>query len=251
MSVFVVDDEKIIRDGLCQHIPWNELGFCLAGSASSGSEALEACKKIVPDLVITDIRMSGMSGLDFVEKLKTVEPGIRFIIISGYEEFSYAQKAVSLGVEEYMLKPIYKPDLVTVLDRVRNKFLEERDKNWQSENSVTSGTTDSAVFQVTQYIATEYRDATLVKAAEYVSLTPEYLSTLFRDTMNISFHDHLQAVRMKNASYLLLNTQLKCYEVASRVGYTDAEYFSKIFRQYYGYSPKECKKGVAACEKNL
>lgn len=106
LSVVLVDDEEIIRDGLFNGVDWGSLGLEVVGQAEDGEQALELVAAKKPDIVITDIKMSFIDGLEFIERVKPVYPGIYIIIISGYDEFQYAQKAVKLGAYDYILKPI-------------------------------------------------------------------------------------------------------------------------------------------------
>lgn len=105
-SVIFVDDEQLIREGLAKNIPWKDLNLNLSGIASNGKEALLLAKKIHPDIVITDIRMPFLDGLELIEKIRDLNYRCKFIVISGYEEFDYALKAINLGVSAFIIKPI-------------------------------------------------------------------------------------------------------------------------------------------------
>lgn len=229
IKVLVVDDEKIIRDGLCKTIPWQEMGYELVGDAANGKEVLATVKDSLPDLIITDIRMPWMSGLDMIEKLRELYPAMQFIVLSGYEEFAYAQKAITLGVVEYMLKPIYRPDLMAVLERVKLRLEEPQGRDTASHSSIVS--------RALEYIASNYSEATLKRAAMSCGVTPEYLSTLIRSETGANFSDHLKEARMERAKFLLGKTLLKNYEIADAVGYSDARHFSQTFKKSCGMLP--------------
>ena len=111
IKVLVADDEEIVRTSLVDMIPWQELGMVLVGSVRNGLEALDVVSDDPPDIVITDIRMPMMDGLELIEKIKMLSPDTEIIILSGFSEFSYAQKAMSYGVKHYLLKPTRKEDL--------------------------------------------------------------------------------------------------------------------------------------------
>jgi two-component system response regulator YesN len=104
-KVLLVDDEKIILDGISQMIDWRSLGTELVGTAANGVEAYERIKELAPDIVISDIRMPGMDGLDLVAAVSRDFPGVRFALLSGFGEFDYASKAMQYGVKHYLLKP--------------------------------------------------------------------------------------------------------------------------------------------------
>ena len=130
-KVLIADDEKIIREGLISAIPWEALSMELCASAENGKEALEKAEALRPDLIITDIRMPFLSGLEFVEALLAGAPKCRIVIISGFEEFEYARTALRLGVSEYLLKPVDLEVLKKTLLRIKNELDQQnlRDRN--------------------------------------------------------------------------------------------------------------------------
>lgn len=131
LKVFFVEDESIVREGLKNNIPWQEYGYQFMGEASDGEMALPMIRKIHPNVLITDIRMPFMDGLALSQIVKQEIPDIKIIIISGYDEFEYAQQAISLGVERYLLKPITKGTLRKVLMEIREKIeTEQEQKNY-------------------------------------------------------------------------------------------------------------------------
>lgn len=125
-KVLLIDDEAEIREGMAARIPWEELGFKICGTAENGVEALELAEKNHPDIIITDIQMPFMDGLTFIQKAQKMLPLSKFIVFSGYERFEYAQKAISLHVTEYLLKPFSSQDLVEVLIHTKNEMNQEK-----------------------------------------------------------------------------------------------------------------------------
>ena len=105
-KVLLVDDEEEVRNAIEQRINWEELGFEVIGKAQNGVKAMEIAEKLQPDVVITDIKMPYMNGLELARNLKEENPGVRILILTGFDEFEYAKEAVHLEVEEYILKPI-------------------------------------------------------------------------------------------------------------------------------------------------
>ena len=121
-KVMIVDDEKSIRDGLEKIIHWEEYGFAVCGLARSGEEAYSIYQKTHPDLILTDIRMPGMSGLELIEKLRSDgEKDLEFIILSGYADFEYARRAIKFGVSNYLLKPVDEDEIHHLLSGIGNK----------------------------------------------------------------------------------------------------------------------------------
>lgn len=122
IKLLLVDDEAIIRRGIRSSIEWDQYGIEIAGEAANGAEALERARLLKPHIVLTDIRMPLLDGLDLSKQLKQELPDSRIIILSGYEDFAYAKEALSLGVHEYLLKPVGAEELIAALCRVREEI---------------------------------------------------------------------------------------------------------------------------------
>jgi two-component system response regulator YesN len=120
--VLLADDEEEIRESMAYRVDWSSLGFEIVAYAENGMEALEQLEKEMPDVIMTDIRMPFLSGLEFVEKAVEIRPTVKIIIFSGFDDFEYAQKAITLNVEAYMLKPISASQLSKTLDMLRKKM---------------------------------------------------------------------------------------------------------------------------------
>lgn len=126
LKVFLVEDEAIIRRGIKNNIPWEKEGFEFVGEASDGELAYPMIKKIKPDIVITDIKMPFMDGLELASIIKKEMPDTKIIILSGYNEFDYAKRAISIGVTDYQLKPISSDKLLETIKRVGEIIREEK-----------------------------------------------------------------------------------------------------------------------------
>ncbi len=127
-KIVVVDDEVEIREGVVRKIEWEELGFEIVGEAENGIEALEIIEMTKPDLVMTDIRMPFMDGLELIEQISVSMPATKIVVFSGFEEFEYAQRAIHLGVEEYILKPISAIQISELLTGMKQRMDEELEK---------------------------------------------------------------------------------------------------------------------------
>lgn len=127
-KVLLVDDEEEVRNAIEQRINWEELGFEVIGKAQNGVKAMEIAEKLQPDVVITDIKMPYMNGLELARNLKEENPGVRILILTGFDEFEYAKEAVHLEIEEYILKPINANELSECLKRLKNVLDKEREK---------------------------------------------------------------------------------------------------------------------------
>ncbi|SFF14049.1 two-component system, response regulator YesN [Paenibacillus algorifonticola] len=127
-KVLLVDDEEETRSGLLQEIAWERNGFEIVETAANGREAMELIERLEPDIVVTDISMPYMNGLELAEWMRKTYPLTRIVIFSGYDEFEYAKQAIGLQVDEYILKPFSAQQLLEVMDKVKERLDDEREK---------------------------------------------------------------------------------------------------------------------------
>ena len=125
-KVFLVEDEIVVREGIRKNIQWEQYGFSYAGDALDGELALPLIRQIQPDLLITDIKMPFMDGLALSELVRKELPRTKIVIISGYDDFTYAQQAIRMGVEQYLLKPVIKEKMVDLLISLQKKMEAEQ-----------------------------------------------------------------------------------------------------------------------------
>lgn len=125
-KVLLADDEEEIRLGISRKIDWESLGFQLAGQAENGAEALELAEQLRPDVVLTDIKMPFMDGLELCQRLKLLLPAAKMVVFSGFDDFEYARRAIGMNVSEYILKPINAPELCQVLEKLRSQLDQQR-----------------------------------------------------------------------------------------------------------------------------
>lgn len=237
-KLLVADDEEKLLMGLCSFYPWGDLGFEIVAKARNGKEALEYVETHPVDVVFSDISMPEMTGLELAEVMQKRHPDVIVIFLSGYADFKYAQKAMSYGVKEYILKPVKTDELKRVFTLVK----ESLDIKGQGEQEPVSYY-DNVIDRVNQYITVHVSDASLEKAAELVSLNANYLSTLYKQRTGRTFTEMLLKVRMETAKKLLSKPEYKIYEIADQLGYENAKNFSRAFRSCYGYSPRELRTG--------
>lgn len=249
-KILIVDDEPRTREGLKRTLEkWSEGQFeitCL----DNAQTAIDYLSIRSVHLLITDIRMPKMTGLKLIEILrkKKIQPMI--IVISAYSEFEYAQEALRQGVINYLLKPIGKSKLIeAVEDALRRQ--ERWDKSKMIEKIIDEDLIDieenvlytRSIRQAITYIDERYADdVSLKEVADFVHLNPSYLSTLFRDELNMSFTDYLTKVRIQRAKQLLLTTNLNVTEIAEQVGYNTPKYFNKVFKEHVDQTPSMFRK---------
>lgn len=232
VTIVVVEDEFKIRYGLLQLISKQNMECKVIGEAENGYEGLKMVRDLLPDVVITDIRMPKMDGLEMIENIRKLNIDAKFIILTGYAEFEYAQKGLRLGVYDYLLKPVSISDVKDLLSRLVNPEAGE-DKRQQAQYS-------KVIHDMVSVITQNYAQRLgLDTFADKYHLTPEYLSSLFAKETGSNFSSYVKAVRMEKAKELLLNSNMKIYDIAIMVGYPDQKYFSKVFKEYTGVSAKE------------
>ena len=167
MKVFLVDDEIVIREGIRESFPWEETPYSLVGEAPDGEMALPIIRDTNPDIVITDIKMPFMDGLELCRELKSQMPWIGIIVLSGYDEFEYARQCIKLGVREYLLKPINSADLREALDKVSAQLKEER-KTLEHAASLRARMEDGGKFLKEKLIGSLFSDETALEDAHNV-----------------------------------------------------------------------------------
>ncbi|MEC0229889.1 response regulator transcription factor [Paenibacillus alba] len=257
ISVLIIDDELPLRQEL-RSMPWPSFGAELVGEAENGEEALELCKALEPDLVISDITMPIMDGLELFRIVKKKFPLIQFVLLTCHSDFHYAQEALKLGALDYFTKLSFdEEDMKTAIEKARAAIRRETDlRDYEQErtrrelsNPQQTETRDERKIRkevklAQQIIMSKLGDPiTLTSVADEVGLSSYYLSRLFREESGESFNDYVTRLRMEKAVNLLQNTQLKVYEVAEQVGIPSYRYFSQLFRNWTGVAPTDYKKG--------
>ena len=235
-SFIFVDDESVIRDKILRLIDWESFGFICAGSFSNGRTAMDFLKTNNVDLMISDIKMPLVSGLELAKYLHENKKNTQIILLSAYRDFQYAVEAIQYKVCAYLTKPISTGDLKVELQRVKN-ILDAKSVSLHSDKC------KSVIQMVKEYIDQKYNsNITLEDAAKYVNISPNYLSALFKQKEHIGFSSYITKVRIEKAKSLLTEPTLKIYNVCEMVGYKDISHFYKIFKEYTGFSPNEYRK---------
>ncbi len=242
-SLLLVDDERDILVNLATYFPWEESGFVVVGQAETGSEALQILKQQHIDAVLCDIRMPGISGLEFAKTVKEKGYSARIVFLSAYRKFEYAKEAFRYGIRDYLLKPPDFPELMDSLKRVRKELDLEAEEKSGSGGTVQEGPEDPVVRTVSSYVKGNLEHASLHNAAKLVQMNPNYLSTYFKDRFGVSFSEYIMEQRMKKARNLLLDPRYSVQRVSGIVGYANVKNFTRAFRAYFGCPPNALRKG--------
>lgn len=271
MRIVVVEDEEKVRKGLIRLIHKLSDTYHVVGECENGEKGRAVILETMPDLVITDIRMPVMSGIGMLELLKKEGNTTQTIILSGHSEFEFARKALQMGVViEYLLKPITAEDLKQVLllaekhmtnqllsgmlqgqavsvselqepNELRKALLESADKIAEQLSKIPKSHS-LLIHKSLKIIQDKYSSGiSLEELAHALGVTPEYLSSLFQKELGISFTAYIKNIRMKEAKELLMSP-MKAFEVAKQVGYSDAKYFTRVFKEATGLTPGEFQK---------
>lgn len=245
-KVFLVEDEAIIRGGLKQLIEGVIGGYQVIGEAENGKTALEALKTIRPDLLITDIRMNEMNGLEMIKRLRANYPDLYILILSGYADFEYAKQAIKYGISDYLLKPIDRIELTQALDAYKRKAAPHHTETAAAAaEEAETGQGRQLIRRVKELIADRLdQEISLQSVAEQVHLNHQYLSVLFKNETGQHFSDYVTQCRMNKAKQLLRDTSLKIYEVAALSGYVSAKHFMAVFKDAAGMTPTQYRDGT-------
>ena len=239
----IVDDEKPVRIAISKLGKWSRFGIEPPLMAANGKEALSIMREVQPEIVFVDMQMPIMSGLDFLEHASREYPETRFIIISGYDDFSYAQKAIRYRVMEYLLKPVVEEDLNNAILRAVKSICTTFEPN-DEKQEMTNLDSDKVIEIIHDYIDRNYsRNIKITRFSDEYYFSKEYLTRQFKAKYGCGIYEYVLQVRMTRARELLQNPEIKIQDIAQRVGYTDKNYFSKAFRTYYGVSPTEFRSG--------
>jgi YesN/AraC family two-component response regulator len=236
MNIVIVDDEPKIRNGLqkllTSHESWN-----VTGVFEDAKTALQFLHIHKADIMITDIKMPEISGLELIEDIRKKNNKMSIIILSGYGSFSYAQKAIELGVVRYLTKPTDPKELVAVIEAIEEKLVQELDDEWDSLKSKVS---NLIVLNAIQYVERNYKNKIALRSmSEELFITPNYLCELFKKHTGKNLSQYISEYRAHKAKKYLTQLEYKVSEVADLVGFGDAKYFSSTFKKLYGITPLE------------
>ncbi len=236
-KAIIIDDEPWTILDIEQTFALKEMGFEIIGSFRSPLKALPAIMSKKPDLIITDIRMPGMTGLELIQKVRAQHLNCEFIIVSGYNDFAYAKEAIAYGVTGYCLKPLDPAETAACLERARTAL------NRRSVLPSDSAYIDDTFERILNHMNTHFPEKLSLKSlAAAFDLNPNYCCTLFTKYLGKTFSQHLTELRITEAQSLLKTTAHSLEKIAQMVGYNDYFYFSKVFKKHCSYSPKEYRR---------
>jgi YesN/AraC family two-component response regulator len=265
----VVDDEELVRRGFRKKIAWAEAGFEFLEPCKNGREAIQRIEQEHPDVVMTDICMPLVDGLEVAAYIADRFPEIIVIVLSGYDEFEYARSALRSRVAEYLLKPITSRELSALVTKLKMRLDETASRRSELEAAgepSKSPATELTPKQLHADVSRSFSMAKLAEAREYIDrnyankklsvdeicrdlfISPSYFSRLLKQHWGKTFIDALTEYRVEKAKQLLSDSDWKTYAIAGEVGYSDPHYFSTIFKKATGVTPSEYRSSKLKSE---
>lgn len=237
LKLLIADDEVTIRNGLKNLIKSYNLEISQIYLAKDGEEAVNLIKKELPEIILMDINMPRLDGLKAIEEIKDINPQAKIIIISGYNDFSYAQKAIDLGVYKYLLKPVNYKHFREIVEDCINAYYKENMPDKVSEDTKLNPV---------EYMQENFSNDKLSVSflADELFVSKSYIIKYVKENTGHNFTDYLNMLRLKKARLLMADEDLSLKEISTIVGYKSQHYFSRAFKNYYNESPSDYRKKV-------
>jgi YesN/AraC family two-component response regulator len=255
-SVVLVEDQEFVRNAVADMIGAQCRDFRVVGAYSNGQDALDAVAALVPDIVVTDIKMRGMDGLQLAKLLHQRFPRVQVVVLSGFGEFDFARKAMSYGVSEYLLKPCRPEDLLKALSASALRIEEYRSLSRLAVSRPEAGAeaeaesgadadAETVLGNALAYIRESYwTDLGLEGVARHCFVSGRHLSRLFSERLGVSFTTLLTDTRIGRAKELLRDPAQRVQNVAGLVGYDNYRYFNHVFKKVTGMTPTAYRRSL-------
>lgn len=237
LQVVLVDDEIMIREGFKRLFDWAAHDCEVVGEAADGMEALAQIDHLQPDIVIMDINIPIINGVKVIQTSRMRYPDMAFIIVSGYDDFSYCREALRMRITDYILKPVNYEEFGSCIDRLKIALYEKRkteEQDAQEERTITG---------IIRYLQEHLdKEISLNILADEFHLSSQYISQLFKSEIGVNFLAYLTNIRMERAKKLLLATSLSIGEISEKCGYADYRVFTKAFKKEEGSTPSQYRR---------
>jgi two-component system response regulator YesN len=237
LRVLIVDDEERIREGMARQVESMGLELRVAALASDGEEALALVERHLPDIILMDINMPFMDGLECIRRIREKDPSCVIIIVSGYDRFEYAQRALRYGVDRYLLKPVEDEEFQSTLQDAIRKHA-ERIKGLSPSSAIDEK--PNSAERIVAYLKTHYAEEDLSeeRLEEIFGMSRSALFRTVKGATGLGVSELIASLRMECAKALLVDPRRPpIKEICAAVGYGDQHYFSKAFKRATGFSP--------------
>lgn len=252
LRVLIVEDEDIIRKGIAYTMDWMSMGCVIVGEASNGKEGIEKILELEPDIVLADIMMPYVDGIEMIRQTKD-KVHYKSVILTSYAEFSYAKQAIDLKVSDYLMKPVEEEDIRQVVDKIAAELQKEKEIEllYEKQNTgmdmkeyyVRAETESPYITQMLKITEDHFADKISVESiAEELGVSASYLSRKFKNATGLTYLDFLNKYRVQQAIKLLETGKYKIYEVSDMTGFTDYKHFNTVFKRYTNQAPSEFMK---------
>jgi two-component system response regulator YesN len=254
LKVLIAEDEDIIRKGLAYTVDWLSIGYVLVGEACNGEEGVEKILELQPDVVLADIMMPKLNGLEMIRKAQE-RVSFKSIILTSYAEFDYAREAIELKAYEYLMKPVDVDKLKETMTKLRLEIEAEQEKDLiiQQRNQAIDMElfsnyelyTNPYVRKVIDIIKERYMEKlSLESLSDELMVSSSYLSRKVKEETGHTFLDFLNMYRVVQAIRLLKEGIYRVYQISDMTGFTDYKHFCTVFKRYTSCSPTEFIKGM-------
>ncbi|AIY80481.1 response regulator transcription factor [Clostridium cagae] len=239
LNIMIVDDEILERQALKMIINNSDSGRVIA-EACNGREAIELDRKFNPDIIIIDVKMPGIDGIKASQIIKEQNKNKIIIMITAYDDFELVHKALLLGVNDYILKPIKPSELI---DAINNIFVNLKiNKDTYVEKSVNE-LKEVPIKAAIEYIQNNFDEkVSLEQMASICNLSPCYFSKVFKKAVGVNFVSYVNDTKINKAKELLENTDIPVLNVALDLGFDDCGYFIRVFKKSQGVTPKKYRE---------
>ena len=235
--VLLIDDEQAIRAYMRDLNVWKQMGCCIVGEAGDGAEGLRLIESLRPHIVITDVVMPELNGLEMIERARSIG-GVRFIIMSGYQEFGYVQQALRSGVADYILKPVSAGGLRDALARICEPEGSVKLSDEERYGSIVAG----VMRCVEEHLADE-RLTLLWICENELFMNETYVGRLFQRRVGLKFSAYLAQRRLEAAKALLRrNRDISIGDASAQLGFGSVNHFIDFFKKMTGKTPGQYKK---------
>ena len=209
----------------------------MVGEAADGMEALAKIDTLDPDIAIMDINIPIMNGLKVIQLSRIKHPDTAFVIVSGYDDFSYCREALRLQITDYILKPVNYEEFGACIDNLKIALFQRQSPKHQDRQE------ERTITLITRYLQEHLaEEISLSILAEEFHLSAQYISQLFKSEIGVGFLAYLTNIRMEQAKKLLLSTPLPIAEVSEQSGYGDYRVFTKVFKKSEGITPSQYRR---------
>lgn len=237
-KAYIVDDDELIVDEMIRVVPWMDNGFEVIGSLTNSTDAVEEILEMKPDVVFCDLKMPGLNGIDMIKILKERGASCDYVMISAFDNYENVRAFFQESGFDYILKPVQVDEIQLVLERLVNRY-SQRDIN----RTPDSGDANDRFSELVRYVDNHFNEKiSLDMLAKKFNFSKNYICSLFSKKYNTSLTCFITAKRMTYAKEMLSDSTKLLKEIAVDCGYSDYVHFFKVFKEYYGISPKEIKE---------